>query len=75
MKLIQQPRYNFDESVTSGYGRIMLSGPEPEQRSRMEQVAGLIEHHLGWAYRNDRRFLISIGSNWVRYDDRPLPRT
>lgn len=72
MKLIQQPRYNFDIAVTTGYGRVMLCGPESGQRSRLEETIDLIELYYSWAVSNDRRFLLTIGPNWIRYDDRPL---
>lgn len=72
MRVIQQPRYNFDISVTTGYGRVMLCGPESGQRIRLEETIDLIELCYSWALRNGRRFLLTIGLNWIRYDDRPL---
>lgn len=72
MKRIQQPRYNFAETVASGYGRIMLCGPYVQQQVRVEQTIELIEMHLAWARINDKRFLVSVGPNWIRYDDMPL---
>lgn len=72
MKVIQQPRFNFDIAITTGYGRIMLCGPESRQRSRLEETIDLIELYYSWALRNGRRFLLTIGPNWIRYDDRPL---
>lgn len=76
LKLIQQPRFNFDLAVTSGYGRIMLCGPESEQRERLEQTISLIELAHDWAWTHGRRLLLSIGPNWIRYDDRSLaPKT
>lgn len=72
MKLIQQPRFNFDLAVTTGYGRIMLCGPYVEQRERLEKTVSLIELTHEWASTQGKRFLLSIGPNWIRYDDRPL---
>ena len=72
MKVIQQPRFDFDVSITTGYGRVMLCEPESQQRARLEETIGLVELHHGWALRNGRCFLLTIGSNLIRYDDRPL---
>ncbi len=72
MRLIQQPRYNFDIAITTGYGRIMLCGPYAEQRERLEQIISLIEVTLDWAWARGQRLLLSIGPNWIRYDDQPL---
>lgn len=72
MKVIQQPRFDFDIAVTTGYGRVMLCGPESGQRSRLEETIELIELYYWWALRNGRRFLLTIGPNWIRYDDQPL---
>ena len=39
MRAIQQPRYNFDIAVTTGYGRVMLCRSESGRRIRDRQSA------------------------------------
>ena len=72
MKLIQQPRFNFDLAITTGYGRIMLCGSYAEQRERLEPTISLVELTLDWALARGQRLLLTIGPNWIRYDDRPM---
>lgn len=74
MRRIQQPRFNFADSVATGYGRVMLSTRESRQVERFEQTFDLFETLLAYALRADKRLVITIGANWVRFDDMPLIR-
>lgn len=43
MRKIQQPRFNFPDPVTTGYGRLMLCTRESQQVRRFEETIELIE--------------------------------
>jgi hypothetical protein len=75
MRAIQQNSFQFNVSVQSGYGRVMLCGRYADQAARLRQVATFLSVCHQWAVEQDNRFLVSIGDNWVRFDDGPLRRT
>lgn len=75
LQKIQQPRFGFTERAHTGYGRIMLLTRESLQISRVGQCMDLIETLFEKAVDTDRRLLLSIGPNYIRYDDEPLART
>lgn len=75
MKRIQQPRFNFPDPVTTGYGRIMLSSEEARQVRRFNETIDLIELLIAHALRAGKRFVVTVGPNWIRMDDMPLVRT
>ena len=75
LRKIQQPRYGFPDPACSGYGRIMFMIRVSQQLKRIEQCMDIIEHIHGRALESDRRLLLTIGDNWIRYDDEPLART
>lgn len=75
LKRIQQPRFGFPNPARSGYGRIMLMVRLSQQRARMQRCLDIVESLHATALESERRLLLTIGSNWVRYDDEPLPRT
>lgn len=75
LKKIQQPRYGFPDSARSGYGRIMFLVRLSQQLERIERCFDIIEHIYARAHESERRLLLTIGPNWIRYDDEPLPRT
>ncbi len=75
LQKIQQPRYGFSDLARTGYGRIMLMTRESQQLSRISQAIDLIEMCHGKAVESERRLLITLGPNWIRYDDEPLSRT
>lgn len=75
LKRIQQPRFNYDDLAASGFGRIMLCTRESLQVSRISETLGLIELLHAEAIRSSRRFLLTIGPNWIRFDDRPANKT
>lgn len=74
MRRIQQSRFNFSDPVSTGYGRLMLCTRESQQVARFEQTLDLIELLLRYALAMNTRLVISIGANWVRFDDMPLVR-
>jgi hypothetical protein len=75
LKRIQQPRFGFPTPVRSGYGRIMLMVRLSQQLARMRQCLDIVENLHATAVASERRLLLTIGPNWVRYDDEPLART
>jgi uncharacterized protein with PIN domain len=75
LKKIQQPRFGFIDPASSGYGRIMLMIRLSQQVARMDQCFDMIEHVHAKALVSGRRLLITVGLNFIRYDDEPLPRT
>jgi uncharacterized protein with PIN domain len=75
LEKIQQPRFGFTERAHTGYGRIMLLTRESLQIVRVVRCIDLIETLFEKAIDTDRRFLLSIGPNYIRYDDEPLSRT
>lgn len=75
LRRIQQPRFGFTESARSGYGRIMLMTRESLQVRRMEQSLDIIELLHSRAVETGRRLLITVGDNFIRYDDEPPLRT
>lgn len=75
LRKIQQPRFNFQDSIETGYGRIMLSGRESQQVERVAEVCDLVEALHGCALRIGRRFVVTIGPNWIRFDDQALNRS
>ncbi len=74
MRKIQQPRFNFSDLVTTGYGRLMLCTWESQQVRRFDETIELIETLVAWAVGASKRLVITIGPNWVRFDDMPLVR-
>lgn len=75
LRKIQQSRYGFPDPARSGYGRIMLMVRLSLQLKRVEQCIDIIEHIYARALESERRLLLTIGPNWIRYDDEPLART
>ena len=75
MRKIQQPRFNFELSVASGYGRIMLTGKESAQLDRFRDTVELIESYHQWALRTNHRLVVTIGPTWIRFDDQPRNQT
>jgi len=75
LKRIQQKRFNFPDTAESGYGRVMLVGKESQQLDRMDSTAALIENYYEWAMATSHRLVITIGPNWIRFDDRVLEQT
>lgn len=74
LKMIQQRRFQFDTPASSGYERILLCGYEPRQADRIREVIPLLELIHRWAVDTGRRFIVTIGDNWVRFDDKPIAR-
>lgn len=74
LQSIQQRMFQFDIPATSGYGRIMLCGREERQPDRLREVLSFLILCHEWAAVTSRRFLISVGDNWVRFDDKPIAR-
>ena len=75
LKKIQQTRFGFTDPARSGYGRIMFMVRLSQQAKRIVQCIDIIEHLNARALASDRRLLLTVGPNWIRYDDEPLPRT
>ncbi|MGI8486817.1 MAG: DUF5615 family PIN-like protein [Thermomicrobiales bacterium] len=75
LKKIQQPRFNFLDSIETGYGRIMLSGRESQQVERVDEICDLIEALYECAHHSSRRFVVTVGPNWIRFDDQALNRS
>ncbi len=74
LKSIQQRRFQFAVPVSSGYGRIMLCGREARQPQRLRETLPFLILCHNWALETNRRFLITIADNWVRFDDKPIAR-
>jgi hypothetical protein len=74
LKMIQQRRFQFDIPASSGFGRILLCGYEPRQAERVREVMPLLELMRGWAIASDHRFIVTVGDNWIRFDDKPIAR-
>ncbi len=75
LRKTQQPRFNFRDSIETGYGRVMLSGRESQQVERVAEVCDLVEALHGCALQTGRRFVVTIGPNWIRFDDQALNRS
>ena len=71
---IQQVPYRFELPASTGYGRIMLMGRESAQPDRIAECLPILLLIHRWALENGRRFLVTIGDNWIRYDDRVISR-
>ena len=71
---IQQVPYQFVLPVSTGYGRIMLIGRESAQPDRIREALPLLTITYQWALENERRFLVTVSDNWIRYDDRIIAR-
>ena len=71
MRRIQQRMFQFEESLTSGYGRIMLSGNEADLPDRMREILPLLELLIERALKTEQRLLVTVADTWIRYDDRP----
>jgi len=54
---------------------IMLSGRESQQVERVAEVCDPVEALHGCALRIGRRFVVTIGPNWIRFDDQVLNRS
>ncbi len=54
---------------------MMLCGRESDQAGRISSAASYLSTCHTWAWDNDRRFMVTIGDNWIRYDDEVLKRT
>lgn len=74
LKMIQQRRFQFDTPASSGFGRILLCGHEPRQAERIREVLPLLELIRQWAITTDHRFIVTVGDNWIRFDDKPIAR-
>lgn len=74
LKMIQQRRFQFDIPASTGFGRILLCGYEPRQAERIREVVPLLELMRDWAISTDHRFIVTVGDNWVRFDDKPIAR-
>ncbi len=72
--MIQQRRFQFDTPASSGFGRILLCGHEPRQAERIREVLPLLELIRQWAITTDHRFIVTVGDNWIRFDDKPIAR-
>jgi len=74
LQMIQQRRFQFDVPASTGYGRILLCGSEPRQANRVREILPLLEIIRNWAIATDHRFIVTIGDNWIRFDDKPIAR-
>lgn len=74
LKMIQQRRFQFDIPASTGYGRILLCGYEPRQPERIREVLPLLGLFREWAIVTDHRFIVTVGDNWIRFDDKPIAR-
>jgi hypothetical protein len=74
LQMIQQRRFQFDLSAASGYGRILLCGHEQRQAERIREVLPLLDVIRNWAIATDHRFIVTVGDNWIRFDDKPIAR-
>jgi hypothetical protein len=74
LRKIQQKRFSFRETAGTGYGRIMLCGRESLQLERVRATIEVIELYHRWAVTMSRRLVVTIGTNWVRFDDTVLDR-
>lgn len=75
MRRIQQQMFQFEEPLSSGYGRIMLSGNEVEVADRVREVFPLLEMLMERALASEQRFLVTVADTWIRYADRPRAMT
>lgn len=75
LQKIQQPKFNFGDVAASGYGRIMLCTRESLQTKRFAEVFDSIQLLFDYACNSGKRMLVTIGVNWIRFDDKPLIRT
>lgn len=74
LQMIQQRRFQFDVSASTGYGRVLLCGNESRQADRIREVLPLLDLIREWAIATGRRFIVSVGDNWIRFDDKPIAR-
>lgn len=74
LQMIQQRRFQFDISASTGYGRILLCGHEQRQHARLREVLPVLDILRNWAIATDRRFIAAIADNWIRFDDKPIAR-
>lgn len=74
LQSIQQRMFQFNIPASSGYGRIMLCGRENRQPDRLREALPFLILCHRWAMETNHRFLVIIGDNWVRFDDKPIAR-
>lgn len=74
MQLIQRRLYQRDIAVSTGYGRILLSGNERSQATRLKEVLPILAAYHHWAVDTNHRFIVTIADNWIRFDDKPIAR-
>ncbi len=74
LQSIQQRMFQFNASAATGYGRIMLCGREERQPDRLRETLPFLILCHNWAIETGTRFLITVGDNWVRLDDKPIAR-
>jgi hypothetical protein len=74
LQSIQQRMFQFNIPATSGYGRIMLCGREERQPDRLREALPFLILCHNWAIETGRRFLATVGDNWIRFDDKPIAR-
>jgi hypothetical protein len=74
LQMIQQRRFQFDTPASSGFGRILLCGHELRQAERIREVLPLLGVIRQWAVATDHRFIVAVGDNWIRVDDKPIAR-
>ncbi len=74
LQSVQRRMFQFDIPVTSGYGRIMLSGREERQPDRLRELLPFLALCHRWALATQHRYLVTIGDNWIRFDDKPIAR-
>lgn len=75
LRKIQQPRFGFTDSASTGYGRIMLMTKESLQVRRIEQSMDIIEMIHTIAVATHRRLLLTVSDYFIQYNDEPVPRT
>ena len=44
------------------------------QAGRLREVLPVLVMYHQWATETDHRFMVSIGDNWIRFDDKPIAR-
>lgn len=74
LQMIQQRRFQFDTPASSGFGRILLCGHELRQTERIREVLPLLETIWQWTIATNHRFIVTVGDNWIRFDDKPIAR-
>lgn len=74
LRKVQQKTFQFPDSLSTGYGRIMLIGREKAQPERMAAALPFIELCYGWTLANDPRFLMIVADHCIRYDDGMIRR-